>query len=115
MSFITSYRNDLVRLREKEASHRKELNQHETDAAKALEDARRQEEWAARASSPSSRSSYLNSAERARKNAIDAGRKAAAATQDLSRNAKDQASKMQSLTSAERSERQRLDREEEQR
>ena len=106
MPFSDTYRNDLARLKDKEAALRKELNRHKSDEAKALKDERLQMISAGRASSVSSNSA----AQRARKKAVDADRKIAAVSQKLARNAKDQASKTRNLQSKERSEQQSADR-----
>ena len=110
MAMSDSYRSDLARLKDKEASLNKELNRHRADEAKALEDARKQVASATRSSSASSRNMALTNAERARKKAVDAGKKVADISQKLGQNAKEQASKMRSLQSAERSEQQAADR-----
>ena len=111
MSFSDTYRRDIARLLDKEASLRKELQRHESDAAKAMEDTRRQEASALRTSSASSRNSYLNASERARKKALNASRKAADTGKKLADNARDQANKKRSLESAEKSDRKAADRE----
>lgn len=110
MSVADTYRADLARLKDREATLRKELNRHETDAARAIEDERKQMASAGRTSSASTRNSYLNGAERARKKAVEAGRKAADVSQKLSQNARDQANKVRTLQSAEKSEQQAADR-----
>lgn len=104
MSQADTYRRDLVRLREKEAVLRKELNRYQSDETKALEEARKQALSASKTSSPSSKNSYEAAVERARKKAVDASRKVADLTQKLAQNAKDQANKSISLHSAERTE-----------
>lgn len=104
MSQVSTYRRDVARLREKEAGLRKELSRYQSDEAKALEDARKQLISAERATSPASRNSYASAAERARKKAVEAGRKISDVTHKIAQNAKDQASKMNSLQSAERAE-----------
>jgi hypothetical protein len=106
-----SYRRDLARLLDKEAALRKEMQRHESDAAKATESARRQESSAQRTSSASSRNTYLNAAGRDRKKAVDASKKAADVGKKLADNARDQANKKRSLESAEKSERQAAERE----
>lgn len=111
MSILDTYRSDLARLKDKEAVLLKELNRHQSDEAKALEEARRQQTSADRTTSASSRNSYLNASERARKRALEAGRKAADVTKKLAQNAKDQTNKARSLQSAERSSQQTADRE----
>lgn len=115
MSQADTYRRDLARLGEKEASLRKELNRHQTDEAKALEDERKQMMSASKASSSSSRNSYASAAERARKKAVDASRKAADVVHKIAQNAKEQANKTTSLRSAERTEQLTVDREDERR
>lgn len=111
MSLSDSYRSDLARLKDKEAALRKELNRYQTEEAKGSDEERRQVTSAQRAASASSRSSYLSAAQRARKKALDAGRKVADVSQKLAQNAKDQANKMRSLESAERSNQRAADRE----
>lgn len=115
MAMSDSYRSDLARLKDKEAALRKELNRHQADEAKALEDARKLVASASRSSSASSQNMNLSNAERARKRAVDAGKKAADVSQKLSQNAKDQSNKMRMLQSVERSEQQALDRDAERR
>lgn len=115
MSHTDTYRRDLVRLREKEAVLRRELNRYQNDEAKALEEARKQAVSASKTSSPSSRNSYAAAAERARKKAVDASRKVTDLTQKIAQNAKDQANKSSSLHSAERTEQVSADREGERR
>lgn len=80
-----------------------------------MEEARRQESSAAKASSMNTARSYLSSADRARKKAVDAGKKVAELSAKLAQNAKDQANKTRSLQSAERSEQQSADRQADQR
>jgi hypothetical protein len=106
-----TYRRELARLIDKEASLRSEMQRHESDAAKAAESARRQEASGLRASSASSRNSYLNAAERDRKKSLDASKKAADVSKKLGDNARDQANKRRSLESSEKSDRQAADRE----
>jgi hypothetical protein len=106
MSLSDSYRRDLARLKEREAALHKDLHRHQSDQAKASEEERRQTNYATRASSASSINSYLNAAERARKRAVDFGKKIADVNHKLAQNAKDQAAKVASLRSAERSEQQ---------
>ncbi len=115
MGQVDTYRRDVARLREKEAALRKELNRHQSDEAKAQEDVRKQLTSANKTTSASSRSSYANAAERARKRAIEAGRRIADVTHKIAQNAKDQASKMSSLQSAERAEQLAAGREDERR
>jgi nucleotide-binding universal stress UspA family protein len=115
LGIADTYRGDLARLADKQASLLKDLNRHQAEEAKAVEEARSLESRAAKASSTSMTQSYLSSAERARKKAVDAGKKAADVSQKLAQNTKDQASKKRSLQSAERSEQQAADRQAEQR
>lgn len=111
MSMTDSHRRALAQLIEKEASLRRELQRHESDAAKAAENARRQEAAASRASSASSRNSYMNAAERERKKALEASKKSAEISSKLGNNARDQANKRRSLEASEKSDRQAADRE----
>ena len=111
MSMTDSYRRDLARLIDKEASLRSEMQRYESDAVKAAESARKQEASAIRASSVSSRKSYMSAAERDRKKALDASKKAADVAKKLGDNARDQANKKRSLGSSEKSGRQAADRE----
>jgi hypothetical protein len=115
VSLSDSYRSELARLQDKEASLRKEFTRHKSDEAKALEEERRQMASASRTSSASSLNNYLRAAERARKRAVDAGGKAASVSQKLAQNAKDQTNKLRSLESVERSVQQAADRETERR
>jgi hypothetical protein len=115
MSQADTYRRDLTRLREKEAALRKELIRHQSDEAKALEDARKQMASASKASSPSSRNSYASAADRARKKAIDSGRKIADITHKIAQNSKEHASKLSSLRNVERTEQATAEREDERR
>lgn len=115
MSQADTHRRNLARLREKEATLRKEINRHQSDEANARQDAGRQLASANKASSPSSRNSYASAAKRATKKAIDAGRKAADVTQKIAQNARDQANKMSMLQSAERREQLATSREDERR
>lgn len=111
MPLTDTYRAELARLRGDEASLRQELNRHERDAARARESARRNQEAAARASLPSSKKSYLSSAERDQQKALDADKRVADLTRKLADNARAQANKQRSLDDAERTERQAADRE----
>lgn len=111
MSITDTYRRDLARLMDKEANLRSQMQRHESDAAKAAESLRRQEASATRASSASSRNSYMNAAERERKKIIDANKKAAEVFKKLNDNAREQASKKRYLESSEKSDRQAAERE----
>ncbi|WP_039996632.1 CHAT domain-containing protein [Sphingomonas sanxanigenens] len=106
-----SHRRDLARLLEKEAALRKELYRHESDAAKAMENVRRQEGSAMRASSSSSANTYLRGAERDRQKAVAAGKKAADVGKKIANNAREIANKQRSLESAEKTDRQSAERE----
>jgi CHAT domain len=111
MSMTDSHRRELARLIEKEASLRKELLRHESDAAKANESAHRYAEQARRASSISSVQSTLRSSQRETGKAIQAGKKAADVSKKLGENARNQANRKRSLESSEKSDRQAQDRE----
>lgn len=111
MAGSDTLRNDLARLVEQQAALRKELNKHQGDEAKAIEEMRRQERSAASTKSASILRSYASSADRARKKSVEAGKKAAATGQKLGQNARAQANKTRSLRAAERSEQQVADRE----
>lgn len=111
MSLSDMYRRDLDRLRDKESALRKEMVRHETAAAKAEEEYRRQAASAMRASSASMAKSYLTSADRARKKALDESNKAAAVSKRLADNSRDQTNKRRQLDSALKSEQQKADRE----
>lgn len=115
MSLSDTYRRDLARLMDKEATLRKELQRHESDAQKATENSRRQQEMASRTSSISSFKSYMNAADRENKKALDASKKSADVMKKLADNARDQSNKRRSLESAEKSEQQSANREREKR
>ena len=76
MSAADTYVQDLARLREIETALRKELNQHQAEEARALEDALRQLMLANQMPAPSRRESHSSAAQRARQKAIEAGRMA---------------------------------------
>lgn len=111
MSIADTYRRDLARLMEKEAALRKELQRHESDAQKAAENARRQQDMAIRTSSASSFKSYMSASDRENKKALDSSKKSADVLKRIADNARDQSNKRRSLESAEKSERQAADRE----
>jgi hypothetical protein len=111
MSMTDSHRRELARLIEKEASLRKELQRHESDAAKANESAHRYADQARRASNISSMQSHLRSSQRETAKAIQAGNKAADISKKLADNARNQANRKRSLESSEKSDRQAQDRE----
>ncbi len=111
MSQADSYRRDLARLIDKEATLRKELQRHQADAAKASENVRRYQDMAHRSSSSSSARSYMSTAQREQKKGLDASKKAADVIKKLADNAKDQANKRRNLESTEKSDRQAADRE----
>lgn len=102
MSAADTYVQDLARLREIETALRKELNQHQEEEAKALEDALRQMMFAKKAPSPSSRESHGSAAQQARHKAVEAGRKATEVAQQIARNEKLQENTLSRLRSAER-------------
>jgi hypothetical protein len=105
VSIADSHHTALARLAGQEATLRKEMARHEADAAKALDDMRRAEESAGRTKSATTLRSHLNTADRARKKAVESGKKAAAVSQKLAQNANVQAGKTRLLRSAEASER----------
>jgi hypothetical protein len=102
MSAADTYVQDLARLREIETTLRKELNQHQADEARALEDALRQLMLANKAESQAIRDSHGSAAQQARQNAIEAGRKATEVAQQIARNEKLQENTLSRLRSAER-------------
>lgn len=108
---MDTHRRELARLMEKEAGLRKELQRHEADAAKANENAHRYAEQARRASSVSSMQNAVRSANRENDRSVQAGKKAADVSKKLADNARNHANRRRSLESAEKSERQALDRE----
>ena len=110
MSLTDTHRRELARLLDKEASLRKELQRHETDAAKANESAHRYGEQARRASSISSAQSAIKSGIRENDKAIQAGKKAADVAKKIADNSRDQANRRASLQNAEKSDRQAQDR-----
>jgi len=101
MSEADTYVRDLARLRETETSLRKELNQHQADEARALEDALRQLLLANRAA-PSVRDNHSSAAQQARHKAVEAGRKANEISQQIARNERLQENTLSRLRSAER-------------
>jgi len=111
MSMTDQHRRELARLIDKEATLRKELQRHESDAAKANESAHRYADQGRRASSLSSLQSAVRSSQRENDKAIQAGKKAADVTKKLADNARDQANRRRSLESSEKSDRQAQDRE----
>lgn len=115
MSMTDSHRRELARLIEKEVNLRKELQRHESDAAKAHESAHRHVDQARRASSISSMQTVVRSSQRENDKAIQAGKRAADATKKLADNARDHANRRRSLESSEKSDRQSQDREAERR
>lgn len=102
MSAADTYVQDLARLREIETTLRKELNQHQADEARALEDALRQLMLANKSESQALRDSYGGAAQQARQKAIEAGRKATEVAQQIARNEKLQENTLSRLRSAER-------------
>jgi hypothetical protein len=102
MSQADTYVQDLARLREIETTLRKELNQHQADEARALEDALRQFLLANKAASQPTRESHGSAAQQARHKAVEAGRKATEVTQQIARNEKLQENTLSRLRSAER-------------
>ncbi|HEX7822835.1 MAG TPA: CHAT domain-containing protein [Sphingobium sp.] len=106
-----THRREIARLMDKEATLRKELQRHESDAAKANENAHRYVEQARRTSSVSSAQNAIKSANRENDKSVQAGKRAADVSKKLADNARDQANRRRSLESAEKSDRQSLDRE----
>jgi hypothetical protein len=102
MSETDTYVQDLARLREIETTLRKELNHHQAEEARALEDALRQLMLANKAASPATRENHSSAAQHARQKAIDAGRLATEVAQQISRNEKLQENTLSRLRSAER-------------
>lgn len=102
MSAADTYVQDLARLREIETTLRKELNHHQAEEARALEDALRQLMLANKAPSPSGRENHSSAAQQARQKAIDAGRMATEVAQQIARNEKLQENTLSRLRSAER-------------
>ena len=102
MSAADTYVQDLARLREIETTLRKELNQHQADEARALEDALRQLMLANKSASQTIRESHGGAAQQARQRAIEAGRRATEVAQQIARNEKLQENTLSRLRSAER-------------
>jgi hypothetical protein len=102
MSAADTYVQDLARLREIETTLRKELNQHQADEARALEEALRHLMLANKAASQASRESHGNRAQQARQSAIEARRRATEVAQQIARNEKLQENTLSRLRSAER-------------
>lgn len=102
MSQTDTYVQDLARLREIETTLRKELNEHQADEARALEDALRQLMLANRAESELTREVHGGAAQQARHKAVEAGRKATEIAQQIARNEKLQENTLSRLRSAER-------------
>lgn len=111
MSMTDLHRRALAHLIEKEASLRSEMQRWESDAAKATESVGRQEASALRASSVAGGNTYMKAAERERKKALDARRKAAEVSKKLGSNAREQVNKRRILEISEKSDRQKADRE----
>lgn len=111
MSMTDTHRRELARLKDKEAGLEKDLQRYEAEVHKAKENTRRYEDQASRSNSPSSAKSYLASATRESKKAVDAGKKVAEIKKKLADNAKDQSNRTRSLQSSEKSDRQAQDRE----
>jgi hypothetical protein len=102
MSAADTYVQDLARLRGIETTLRNELNQHQADEARALEDALRQLMLANKAASPTIRESCGSAAQQARHKAIEAGRQATEVARQIARNEKLQENTLSRLRSAER-------------
>lgn len=110
-----SIRSDLDRLKKTEATLRKEAAKHEGDLAKARAEAARKRKSAGSSSSVSTAQTYLRGAEAEDKKAGTAAGKLADVSDKIARNGADQTSKLASLASAEKSEREALARAEDQR
>lgn len=110
MPMSDTYRQDMARLQQKEASLRKELARHEDIDTKSSTEARRKLEAANKATSPSLARSHYGAAERALKKSTEAKKKSAEITKKLSENAKQQADKKRSLDNAIRTEQKTEDR-----
>ena len=102
MSRADTYVQDLARLREIETTLRNELNQHQSEEARALEDALRQLMLANKAATQAIRDSHGGAAQQARDKALEAGRKATEVSQQIARNEKLQENTLSRLRSAER-------------
>jgi hypothetical protein len=102
MSATETYVQDLARLRAIETTLRKELNQHQADEARALEDALRQLMLANQSASQTIRDSHGGAAQQCRQKAIEAGRRATEVAQQIARNEKLQENTLSRLRSAER-------------
>jgi hypothetical protein len=105
-----SLRNELARLRNTEATLRKEAARHEADLAKARAAAAQKRKSAANSSSPSTAQMHLRSAQSEDKKAAVAADKLASVSDKLARNGADQTNKQRSLTAAEKSEREAIER-----
>lgn len=102
MSEADTYVQDLARLREIETTLRKELNHHQAEEARALEDALRQLMLVNQTVSSSRRENHSSAAQQARQKAVDAGRMATEVAQQIARNEKLQENTLSRLRSAER-------------
>jgi hypothetical protein len=102
MSEADTYVQDLARLREIETTLRKELNHHQAEEARALEDALRQLMLGNEAAAQRARDSHSDAAQQARQKAIEAGRMATEVAQQIARNEKLQENTLSRLRSAER-------------
>lgn len=102
MSATDTYVQDLARLREIETVLRQELNQHQAEEARALEDALRQTMSANKAASQSSRESHGSAAQQARNKAGEASRRATEVAQKIASNEKLQENTLSRLRSADR-------------
>lgn len=97
-------RTEIARLEANEASMRKDLARHLETATKAKATASRKHQHAARTTSATSGRQALSAAEREEKKVVTAEKRIAEITARIAVNSKAQASKKQSLTSAEQSE-----------
>lgn len=98
------YRREIDRLVAAAAALYKDLTKFEAEAAKADEDMRKKKEAANRTSSLSSKKSYLDGAERARKKSLDNMKRADDVRKKIAANSRSQSDKKRSLANAEKNE-----------
>ena len=103
-------RNELTRLRNAEATLRKEAARREADLAKARSAAAQKRRSAASASSSSMAQMHLRGAESEDKKAAAAATKLASVSEKLARNGADQTNKQRGLAAVEKSEREAMER-----
>lgn len=111
MSIVDTHRRQLDQLKERSAGLHRELSRHRSEEAKARDAERRQTEQAVRSKSAPTIQNYLNAAERHRKKAVDAGKRAADVEAKIARNSKEQTNKQKQIQLAERTAQQAADRE----